>query len=148
MAIIKKISSAETFLVRQPVLRPGKPIESCHFDGDDLETTQHFGLYFNQELVGIISLFKNNIPNFIEKNQYQIRGMAVMENQQKKDFGKALILHSEAFCKKQKVDLIWFNARVEAVGLYEKMGYKKTGNTFEIPDVGAHILMFKKNVNE
>jgi hypothetical protein len=40
--------------------------------------------------------------------------------------------------------LIWFNARVEAVGFYEKMGYQKTGNLFEIPDVGVHILMFKK----
>lgn len=42
MAIIKKISSSETFLVRQPVLRAGKPLESCRFDGDDLEITHHF----------------------------------------------------------------------------------------------------------
>ena len=38
MQNIKKISATETFLVRHPVLRAGKPIESCHFDGDDLET--------------------------------------------------------------------------------------------------------------
>lgn len=144
MAIIKKISSSETFLVRQPVLRAGKPIESCHFDGDDLETTHHFGLYLAQELVGIISLFKTSNPVFTESNQYQIRGMAVLQNQQKKDFGKALILHSEAFCKNHNVDLIWFNARVEAVGFYEKMGYHTKGIPFDIPDVGEHIVMFKK----
>jgi GNAT superfamily N-acetyltransferase len=144
MTIIKKIASTATFLVRHPVLRAGKPIESCIFDGDDLETTLHFGLYLAQELVGIISLFKKSNPIFNEQNQYQIRGMAVLQNQQKKDFGKALILHSEAYCKNQNVELIWFNARVEAVGFYEKMGYQKTGNLFEIPDVGVHILMFKK----
>jgi GNAT superfamily N-acetyltransferase len=104
----------------------------------------HFGLYLAQELVGIISLFKKSNPIFKEQNQYQIRGMAVLQNQQKKDFGKVLILHSEAYCKNQNVELIWFNARVEAVGFYEKMGYQKTGNLFEIPDVGVHILMFKK----
>lgn len=144
MAIIKKISSTETFLVRHPVLRKGKSLESCHFEGDDLETTQHFGLYLNQKLVGIISLFKKNNPAFLEIIQYQIRGMAVLENQQKTGFGKALILHSEEYCKNQSVDLIWFNARIEASGFYEKMGYEKIGIPFEIPDVGQHIVMFKK----
>lgn len=148
MAIIKKISSAETFSVRHPVLRKGKPMESCHFEGDDLETTQHFGLYLKQEIVGIISLFKKSNPDFQEKNQYQIRGMAVLEDQRKKDFGKALILYSEEQCKNQNVDLIWFNARIEASGFYEKMGYQKIGTPFEIPDVGEHIVMFKKNKNE
>jgi predicted GNAT family N-acyltransferase len=148
MLNIKKISSTETFLVRHPVLRQGKPVESCHFEGDDLETTQHFGLYIKQELVGIISLFKKSNLHFLEKNQYQIRGMAVLENQRKKDFGKALIVHCEKQCKDQSVELIWFNARIEASGFYEKMRYKKTGTVFEIPDVGKHILMFKKFINE
>ncbi|MCI4441888.1 MAG: GNAT family N-acetyltransferase [Lentimicrobium sp.] len=148
MAIIKKISSAETFSVRHPVLRKGKPLESCHFDGDNLETTQHFGLYLDEELVGIISLFKKSNPDFKENNQYQIRGMAVLEDHRKKDFGKALIRYSEEQCKNQNVDLIWFNARIEASGFYEKMGYQKIGVPFEIPDVGEHIVMFKKNKNE
>ena len=37
MQNIKKISALETFPVRHPVLRAEKPIESCHFEGDDLE---------------------------------------------------------------------------------------------------------------
>jgi hypothetical protein len=76
--IIKKIAAAETYSVRLPVLRKGKPIESCRFDGDNSETTPHFGLYLSQKLVGIISLFKKNNPTFSEKIQYQIRGMAVL----------------------------------------------------------------------
>jgi hypothetical protein len=58
MIIIKKIAAAETYSVRLPVLRKGKPIESCRFDGDDLEKPQHFGLYLSRKLIGIISLFK------------------------------------------------------------------------------------------
>jgi GNAT superfamily N-acetyltransferase len=143
MAIIKKISSAETFLVRHPVLREGKPIESCHFEGDDLETTQHFGLHLKRKLVGIISLFDKKNPAFLESKQCQIRGMAVLENHRKKDFGKALIIHSEEYCKNQGVDIIWFNARIEALGFYKKMGYQSLGIPFEIKDVGEHILMFK-----
>lgn len=148
MAIIKKITTHETYSVRLPVLRKGKPIESCHFDGDDLKTTIHFGLYLTKELVGVVSLFKKNNPLFHKKNQFQIRGMAVLENHRKKDFGKALLIHCEEECKNQDVDLIWFNVRMEATGFYEKMGYHKTGTPFEIPEVREHLIMFKEIKNE
>ena len=38
--------------------------------------------------------------------------------------------------------------RMEAITFHEKMGYQKEGSPFEIPDVGEHIMMFKKNKNE
>ena len=144
MAILKKITASETYSVRLPVLRKGKSVESCQFDGDHLATTIHFGLYLNQELVGIVSLFQKSNPLFPEKKQFQIRGMAVLENHRKKDFGKTLLIHCEKECRNQDTDLIWFNARTEAVGFYEKKKKKKTGTPFEIPDVGEHIIMLKK----
>jgi ribosomal protein S18 acetylase RimI-like enzyme len=144
MNIIKEIPSKETYIVRQPVLRKGKPIESCIFEGDDLETTHHFGLYNNQDLTGIISLFDKINPIFAEKSQAQIRGMAVLETHQKKGFGEALVMHCETYCNENKVDLIWFNARTAAVGFYRKMGYQPLGEPFDIKDVGEHYLMFKK----
>ena len=45
MTIIKEITANETLLVRQAILRPGKSIATCHFDGDDLASTKHFGYY-------------------------------------------------------------------------------------------------------
>lgn len=144
MNIIKEIPSQETYIVRQPVLRKGKPIESCVFDGDDLETTHHFGLFSDENLTGIISLFNQSNPIFAEKNQAQIRGMAILENHQKKGFGEALVKHSETYCKNNQTDLIWFNARTAAVGFYKKMNYQILGPPFDIKDVGEHYLMFKR----
>ena len=144
MNIIKEIPSKETYIVRQPVLRNGKPIESCIFEGDDLETTHHFGLFQNKNLTGIISLFTKSNPIFAENSQGQIRGMAILENHQKKGFGEALVKHCEDYCKQNKVDLIWFNARTAAVGFYKRMNYEVLGEPFEIKDVGEHYLMFKK----
>lgn len=144
MTIIKEIPSKETYIVRQPVLRKGKPIESCVFEGDDLETTHHFGLFNDEYLIGIISLFKQTNAIFAEKNQAQIRGMAILENNQKKGYGEALVRHCENYCKDQNTDLIWFNARTAAVGFYEKMDYQILGEPFDIKDVGEHYLMYKK----
>ena len=140
---IKKIAAFETIIVRHPVLRLGKPIASCYFEGDDLPTTSHFGLYFENQLVAIISSFKVQNKLFIEENQYQIRGMAVLEEFQKKGFGEALLNYCENEIKINNGELIWFNARESAVGFYKKSGYEILGDQFEIPDVGPHYILFK-----
>ncbi|MGL2963044.1 GNAT family N-acetyltransferase [Flavobacterium sp. RSB2_4_14] len=144
MPILKKITSSETFDVRQPVLRKGKPIESCYFEGDDLDTTLHFGVFEDDKILGVISVFDNNNSLFEEKNQAQIRGMAVLENYQGKGFGKKLVVHCEKEMILQNKKLIWFNARVNAVGFYKRMGYTIVGNPFEIKEVGMHYVMCKK----
>lgn len=144
MIEIRNISAQETFLVRHPVLRNGKPLASCHFEGDDLPTTQHFGLYENDKIEGVISLFENNNLLFEAKHQSQIRGMAVLEKNQGKGFGRLLVDHSEKALMHQNITLIWFNAREKAVGFYQKMGYEIIGNSFDIPDVGIHYIMWKK----
>jgi GNAT superfamily N-acetyltransferase len=148
MQNIKKITDLETYSVRHTVLRKGKPIETCQFEGDQLSTTHHFGYYQNDGLIGIISIFKNNNSTFAANNQYQIRGMAVLELHQKKGIGDLLVKHGELYCKKLQADLIWFNARTTAVGFYEKLGYTKVGTAFEIKDVGEHYLMAKSLRNE
>jgi ribosomal protein S18 acetylase RimI-like enzyme len=144
MNIIKEIRSKETYIVRQPVLRKGKPVESCIFEGDDLKDTYHFGLYESGELIGIISLFTKINSIFAEKNQAQIRGMAVLESHQKRGFGEALVKHCENFCIEKDIKLIWFNARTAAVGFYKKLNYQTVGKPFDIKDVGEHYLMYKE----
>ena len=144
MTLIKEISAEETFIVRHPILRKGKPIESCIFDGDNLETTHHFGLFDNQNLTGIISLYHSSNPIFAEKKQAQIRGMAVLEEHQKKGFGEALVSYCEDYSLSKNIELIWLNARTEAVGFYKKMKYQTIGKHFNIPNVGEHLVMFKK----
>lgn len=144
MKNIREIAATETFSVRHPVLRQGKPIESCRFDGDDLETTHHFGIFHENGLVGVISIFEAKSKFFIEEKQFQIRGMAVLEHHQKKGFGEALVKHAEKFIQKQNGDLIWFNARILAVGFYQKLGYQIIGDPFDIGDIGQHYVLFKR----
>lgn len=148
MQKIKQISALETLMVRHLVLRAEKLIESCHFDGNTLKTTVHFGIYDNENLLGVISLFEAKNDLFTAEKQFQIRGMAVLKQHQKKGLGEKLILHSEKYCKDQNSNLIWFNARKEAIGFYEKMGCQIKGISFEIKEVGKHVVMFKKMDNE
>jgi GNAT superfamily N-acetyltransferase len=144
MIKIQNISSADTFLVRHPVLRTGKPIESCVFDGDNLPSTKHLGLFIEEKLVGVVSVFKNKNTIFNIENQFQIRGMAVLPEFQKKGFGENLVKHCENYVKSATKTIIWFNARENAVPFYEKLGYNKIGDPFSIADIGIHFLMKKE----
>jgi GNAT superfamily N-acetyltransferase len=140
---IKTINASETYSVRQPVLRDGKPIETCMFDGDNLQTTFHLGLYITNELVGICSLFKNNHPLIANASQYQLRGMAILNTYQGLGLGTLILSHGETLLKQQGIPVIWCNARVKATEFYNKMGYKIIGEPFDIKDIGLHYCMYK-----
>ncbi len=140
---IKIIDASETYGVRQPVLRDGKPIETCMFDGDNLQTTFHLGLYKTNELVGICSFFKNNHPLIANASQYQLRGMAILDAYQGLGLGTLILSHGETLLKQQGVPIIWCNARVKATEFYNKMRYKIIGEPFDIKDIGLHYCMYK-----
>lgn len=144
MPEIREIGSAETYAVRNPVLRPGKPVETCRFDGDDLHSTTHFGLYENGDLAGVASLFRAKHPAFPDERQFQLRGMAVLEDFQGRKFGQELVYACEDMARRGAAEIIWFNARENAVGFYDRMGYKITGKPFPIGDIGPHYVMFKR----
>lgn len=144
MITLKEITALATYPVRHPVLRKGKPIETCSFDNDDNPTTKHFGLFDNEELKGVVSVFEKKNPVFNETKQFQIRGMAVLECVQGYGFGKILMLEAEKYCKAESEAIIWFNARENAVGFYENMGYTINGTSFDIVGIGTHYVMYKR----
>lgn len=140
---IKKINYLDTFPVRSAVLRQGKPMETCSFLGDEAVGTTHFGLYIENNIIGVASVFTSNNENFDNKNQYQLRGMAILEAYQNTGFGKLLIEEIFNFIESNQVELLWFNARETAVPFYEKLGFIKTGSSFGIPEIGTHFLMYR-----
>ena len=142
--IIKRIPSQETFPVRHPVLRPGKSIESCIFAGDDDVTTVHFGLYDDDDLAGVLSVFEVPHSEFTEWKQFQLRGMAVLPSHQKRGLGGQLLVAAEDYIRQQDGQLIWFNAREIAVGFYEKAGYKIKSGPFPVQDFGPHYVMYNE----
>ena len=42
---VKQIDAKDTYNIRNKILRPGLPVESCYFDGDNDDQTFHLGAY-------------------------------------------------------------------------------------------------------
>mgnify|MGYP001951343622 CR=1 FL=1 len=141
--LIKIINSLDTHIVRHPVLRKGKPIESCIFSGDDLDTTIHLGLFLNKKLIGVCTFLKRNHNLLSVTPQFQLRGMAILEGFQDNGFGNIILNYGESLLKKENTKIVWCNARKVAVNFYKKNGYQTIGEPFNIENIGLHYIMYK-----
>lgn len=143
MQTIQFISPEETIIVRHPVLRDGKPKDSCIFEGDHLPTTFHLGFFEENTLLGVVTLLEKGYKE-TEGKGFQLRGMAVLTGQQGKNIGKQLVERAEEEVLLKGGAYVWMNARIKAVGFYEKQGYSIVSELFDIPLVGDHYTMLKK----
>lgn len=143
MIEIKQIQVEELIAVRHAVLRKGKPVESSHFQEDNHIDTLHFAAFVDKKIVGCATIITNRNSIFEAENQFQLRGMAVLDEFQKHGIGKKIF----RFCEKNIPNtntVLWFNARQNAVPFYQKQHCKIQGNAFMIQDIGTHYLMYKE----
>lgn len=139
--VTRQATLDEIFQVRWDVLRPCRPIASAQFAGDHEPTTIHVGAFANGQNICCATATRAPWQN---NPAWQLRGMGVTPNWQKKGVGQQVLAHLEDLAR-QAADLrlIWCNAREEAVKFYEKQGWKVASESFYIEDVGPHFKMTK-----
>jgi ribosomal-protein-alanine N-acetyltransferase len=148
---IKQVTSKEVIPLRHKILRPGRPLESAHFIGDELDTTYHFANLDVTEITAVVTYTKTiEIPKVLQflnieaKSFIQLRGMAVDDKLQGKGIGKSLVEATLKVIKKEKeFKVVWCNARTYALPFYSKLGFNVVGEEFEVPSVGPHFIMYK-----
>lgn len=147
--LIKEISADKTYALRHPLLREGRPIESCAMEGDDHSHTIHLGAYLDGRLIGILSAMPNSCAECLEQSAYQLRGIAVIHDLQGRGVAKTLIYKAiEILCDRYKTKCIWLNARIAAQTLYLATGFIPIGAQFEIEPIGKHQRFVKFFTNE
>jgi hypothetical protein len=128
---VLRISAQDTYPIRQQVLVPSHELKKAKFVNDDDEDVSfHLGAFKDHKLVSVASFFYERNPIFTDLHQYQLRSELLTT---------AFPIIKQNFCT-----LLWCNARLSAVGYYEKVGFKKLNDdVFEIEDIGPHVLMYK-----
>ncbi|MBL4584852.1 MAG: GNAT family N-acetyltransferase [Pseudomonadales bacterium] len=149
MATIKRITTQDTYALRQRILRPHQSLDHCQYPGDLDSTTVHYGVINAQAIVGILSLYRVNHEEIDIPQSWQLRAMATCESARGKGYGIKLIEKAESYIKSGYThcilgQCIWANARTSALGFYQKLGYLSVGPEFDIPAVGPHYLCYKK----
>jgi predicted GNAT family N-acyltransferase len=141
---VKQISALDCYTVRHQVLWPHKHFDDCGIDIDNQEGAFHLGTYSGEKLLSIASFFKQSNSKFTYSKQYRLRAMATVLEAQKKGAARLLIQSAIELLKAQQQELLWCDARIIATGFYEKLDFLTLGESYEIPIIGTHYLMYKK----
>lgn len=140
---VLRINAIDTYPIRQQMLRPDSPIERCKFARDEEDQTFHLGAFMDNKLVSVASFYFEKHPDLEEPFQFRLRGMATLPDYQHKGLSTELLKMAFPIIKQNFCHLVWCNARVTAVEFYQKVGFEKVGEEFDIPGIGPHLLMFK-----
>ena len=101
------------------------------------DISYHIMAIDHQQIVGVARL------QFPEEYSAQLRYMAVDDRYQKRGVGRAIITHMENYARQHSSKELFFNARDNALGFYEKLGYKITEKSYLLFDSIQHYKMSK-----
>ncbi|MEX0876468.1 MAG: GNAT family N-acetyltransferase [Phycisphaerales bacterium] len=141
---IMEVDAATIRPVRQRVLRPHQRAEELVYPGDDDRETFHLAAVRNGEILAILSMYRHAQPPsdpFDEPKAWRIRGMASVPEARGTGLGRVLVEAARDRVWRVSTDPIWCNARENAFGFYEKLGFGIVGGIFEIEGIGPHAVM-------
>ncbi len=118
---IEQIRPELTWRLRQQVLYPQESIIDMMMDEDGEGI--HFGAFYNNALIGVVSLFQRG-------DDFQFRKFAIDASLQNMGMGRELLSYIIDFSKAEGARRLWCNARDTATGFYAKAGFKSTGCQF------------------
>jgi len=141
---IVEVDAAATRPVRQRVLRPHQRAEELVYPGDDDPDTFHLAAIRGGDILAILSMYRHAQPPaepFSEPRMWRIRGMASTPEARGTGLGRRLVEIARDRVWSVSRDPIWCNARENAFGFYQKLGFVVVGGTFEIEGIGTHAVM-------
>jgi predicted GNAT family N-acyltransferase len=140
---VEIISAEQTRPVRHEILRPGMPVESLIYPGDDNPATFHMGAFDSEgALVCILSMYAEPAPGTTSPG-WRIRGMATLPEHRSLGLGARLVKDAISQSHSSQVAPVWCNARTSAAGYYAKLGFTQLGDEFEVEGIGPHFVMVR-----
>ena len=140
---LRAISPQEARPLRNSVLRPGLPVETCVYPGDDAPTSYHQGAFQNGKLLGVTSMIFERPPFATSAESWRLRGVAVLPEARRQGIGKLLVRACIEHAGRQGGSLMWCVSRTNVVDFYCSLGFQTTGDAFNIPVSGAHFFMWR-----
>lgn len=104
-------------------------------DGKENDST-HIAIYIEDQLIAYGRLFQ------VEQEEFQISQMVVSPKYQSQGYGTTLLIEIVKNAKDKGAKKITLNARITAINLYKKQGFKVIGGVYKSNITGiSHIKM-------
>jgi ribosomal protein S18 acetylase RimI-like enzyme len=141
---ISKVDAEKVRALRHSELRKGQDFSTTSYLKDYEVDTFHMACIVDEKIVTCASYYPEKSIKIKSKRAYRLRGMATDSNFQRKGYATDLMKESFKELKKKDCDMVWCNARLGAVDFYKSVGFKITGDLFDIAEIGPHYYMYKE----
>jgi predicted GNAT family N-acyltransferase len=140
---VDEVAAEATYALRSAVLRPNGG--EIVWAGDEDPATFHLAARTpDGRIVGVVRFSPASCPWRPEaRAPWQLRGMATDADVRGTGAGRALAAEGLARVAARGGDLLWCDARMAAVGFYERMGFTVVTDPFDKPGIGPHLGMVK-----
>ena len=143
-AQIIKIDAKNIRPLRHSELRKGKDYSTTSYLKDNEKETFHLACLLDDRIVTCATFYPQKTGKIRAENSFRLRGMATDSGFKRQGFGAKLMKESFILLKEKGADFLWCNARFIAVSFYESLGFKISGEVFDIEGIGPHYYMFKE----
>ena len=133
---IEQVEAAATYPLRMQELREGR---SPEIEEDDAPYTLHLAARMDSgEIVGVVRFHPRDCPWRPGEGSWQLRGMATDPRVRGLGAGRALVAEGLARVAARGADLVWCDARKDAVGFYQRIGFTLVTEEYDLRPVGLH----------
>ena len=141
--------------LRTRILRPTWTDRLATYPEDDAPDTFHAAGFTpgSDEVHGTATIYpeappaerRGGIPEaaYAEGAAFRLRGMATSDEARGTGIGRDLLMACFAHVREADGRYLWCNARIGAVGFYERMGLQTVGPEFPIEGIGPHFVMWR-----
>lgn len=129
--------------LRQVVLRPHMSRDDVRYPADRSPATAHFCAEDEAGRVVSVATLLQEAPPWRPDvlHGWHLRGMATDPDWRGRGAGSAVLSAVFAYVSGAGGGVLWCNARLGAVGFYERAGMATSGKPWEDPVIGPHIAM-------
>jgi GNAT superfamily N-acetyltransferase len=134
---VRSVEPALTRPLRQRVLRPHESLEELA--SHEPPGVHAVGAFAGGELIAVGFVCPDGEPG-----EWRVRGMATAPEHRGRGGGAAILEQLVDHARAQGATRVWCNARTPALGLYERAGFERESDEFEIPGIGPHFVMARR----
>ena len=140
---VRRATPAEVVDLRHAILRAGLPRDTAIFPGDDHPDARH--VVATDPAGRVLGCATVHLNAWDGEPAWQLRGMATDPVVRGTGVGRAMLGFLERLLAEQfPVRQMWANARVPAIGFYERLGWRVVSDPFEVPTAGPHVKITKQ----
>jgi predicted GNAT family N-acyltransferase len=140
---VEEVPAEVTYALRAAVLRPDGG--EIYWTGDDAPGTFHLAARdADGVVIGVVRFSPAPCPWREATDPWQLRGMATDPAVRGGGAGRAMVEDGLARLAARGADLLWCDARVSAVGFYERMGFTVVTGEYDKPGIGPHRGMVRE----